>query len=72
MLRREALGRPITDVVAVFEGQGRGGAVECVFGLSKCDPEAPCPLHPFWESIRGAYGKMLGGTSIGDLTASRR
>ncbi len=72
VLRREALRRPITDVVEVFEGQGARGAEECAFGLARCDKEAPCPLHPFWESIRGTYGAMLRKTSIGDLTALRR
>ena len=72
MLRREALRRPITDIVTVFEGRSARRAQECVFGLSRCDATDPCPLHPFWESIRGTYDDMLRKTSIGDLTAVRR
>jgi Rrf2 family protein len=72
MLRREALRLPITHIVAIFEGRGAGRAQECVFGLSRCDERDPCPLHPFWESIRGTYQDMLRKTSIGDLTAMRR
>jgi Rrf2 family transcriptional regulator, iron-sulfur cluster assembly transcription factor len=72
VLRREALRRPITDVVEVFEGRGAHAAEECAFGLERCDERAPCPLHPFWESIRETYGEMLRTTSIGDLTALRR
>jgi Rrf2 family protein len=72
MLRHEALRRPITDVVAIFEGRGARGVAECAFGLSRCDEKDPCPLHPFWESIREKYDDMLRKTSIGDLTATRR
>jgi len=72
VLRREALRRPITDIVTIFEGRSARGAQECVFGLSRCDATDPCPLHPFWESIRGTYDDMLRKTSIGDLTAVRR
>ena len=72
MLRREALRRPIADVVTIFEGRSARGAQECAFGLSRCDETDPCPLHPFWESIRENYDDMLRTTSIGDLTAVRR
>ena len=71
-LRRESLRRPITDVVTIFEGRASRGAEECVFGLSRCDANDPCPLHPFWESIRETYDEMMRTTSIGDLTAMRR
>lgn len=71
VLREEALGRPITDVVRIFEGSTRGDR-ECAFGLSRCDSENPCALHPFWDRIRGAYSEMLDGTSIGDLKPVRR
>ncbi len=71
-LRREALRRPITEVVTIFDGRGARAAQECAFGLSRCDEREPCPLHPFWESIRGTYDDMLRKTSIGDLTAVRR
>ena len=72
VLRREAQRRPITDVVEIFEGRGARAAQECAFGLARCDEEAPCPLHPFWESIRETYGEMLRKTSIGVLTAPNR
>jgi Rrf2 family protein len=72
VLRREALRRPLTDIVAIFEGRAASGIQGCAFGLSRCDENDPCPLHPFWESIRATYGDMLRKTSIGDLTAVRR
>jgi Rrf2 family iron-sulfur cluster assembly transcriptional regulator len=72
VLRREALRRPITDIVTIFEGRSSRGARECAFGLSRCDETDPCALHPFWEGIRENYDDMLRKTSIGDLTAVRR
>ncbi len=71
-LRRDALRRPITDIVTIFEGRSARGVHECVFGLARCDETQPCPLHPFWERIRGTYDDMLRKTSIGDLTAVNR
>jgi DNA-binding IscR family transcriptional regulator len=71
-MRREALRRPLTDIVAIFEGRAAPGVQECAFGLSRCDESDPCPLHPFWENIRTTYGEMLRETTIGDLTAMRR
>jgi Rrf2 family protein len=72
VLRREALRRPITDIVVLFEGREARRSQECACGLSRCDEITPCSLHPFWENIRATYGKMLRDTSIGDLTAVRR
>lgn len=72
VLRRETLRRPLTDIVAIFEGRAALGVQECAFGLSRCDKSDPCPLHPFWENIRAKYDEMLRKTTIGDLTAMRR
>lgn len=71
-LRREALRRPITDIVAIFEGDHAEEAQECALGLSRCDETNPCPLHPFWAKIRDTYLDMLQKTSIKDLTTLRR
>ncbi len=72
MIRREALRRPIMDVVAIFEGLDARDAQECAFGLDRCDEKNPCPLHPFWKKIRETYADMLQKTSIQDLRAGRR
>lgn len=65
MLDRQALGVPIAEVVQLFDGQRDESA--CVFGLPRCDPEHPCPLHPYWETIAASYDRMLEGVTIGQL-----
>lgn len=27
----------------------------CVFGWQTCDEDRPCPLHPFWKSLRDDF-----------------
>ncbi|MCU0305851.1 MAG: Rrf2 family transcriptional regulator [Thermoanaerobaculales bacterium] len=66
-LRREALGRPIADVLAAIEGANATVRTECLFGLPSCDCENPCPLHSYWESIRQTYNTMLREVTVGDL-----
>ena len=66
-LRPEASGRPIAEIVAIFEGVDRTGREDCVFGLGECDSEHPCPLHDHWEGILKLYREMLSETTVADL-----
>jgi len=66
-LRRQALKRPIGEVLEIFDGLGVATREDCVFGLPQCRSENPCPLHFYWERIRALYGEMLSQTRIEDL-----
>jgi Rrf2 family protein len=66
-LRPEALKRPIEEILAIFEGVGSTNREDCVFGHPECNSDNPCPLHPYWERIRGAYREMLSRTTVADL-----
>lgn len=62
-----ALGMPIKEVLAVFEGDARAVPRDCAFGLAACDGDHPCPLHSDWERIRDGYARMVTETTIGQL-----
>ncbi len=66
-LRRKALHTPISEVVAIFEGLENTTRKDCLFGLPECNADDPCPLHSYWERIRGIYHEMLAETRIADL-----
>jgi len=69
VLEARALRMPISEVVELFDGpQGRS----CLFGLPKCDPDHPCPLHGHWERISKTYDRMLASVTISDLKGSER
>lgn len=69
-LRQDALGRPIEEILAIFDGVDSTRREDCVFGQPQCDAENPCPLHPYWERIRGTYREMLSKTTVADLGAN--
>ena len=66
-LRAEALDRPIGEILAIFDGVASTRREECAFGNPECDSDHPCPLHPYWERIRGTYREMLTKTTVSDL-----
>lgn len=66
-LRERAADVPIRRVLAIFEGVGAAERPECVFGLPECDADHPCPLHPYWERIRGTLDEMVSSTTVADL-----
>jgi len=69
-LRREGLDRPLAEVVAVFDGRRSEG--ECLFGIEHCDAAKPCPLHDWWDRVRGSYEEMLRTVRIRDLRSTSR
>jgi Rrf2 family protein len=66
-LRDEAVGRPIEEILAIFDGVASTRPGECAFGQPECDAAHPCPLHPYWERIRDTYREMLTKTTVADL-----
>ncbi len=63
----EARGRPLVDVVRIFEGDKPSCIPSCIFGLPACDDGNPCALHGHWSEIRDSFGAMLRTTTIGEL-----
>lgn len=70
-LRPAAVDRPVRDVLAIIDGEDRTRRTDCVFGLEECDESNPCPLHGYWEAIRGIFTSMLDDARIADLGSER-
>ena len=64
-IRPEAGSQPILDVLETFEGTPQKDL--CIFGLTKCDRDNPCPLHDRWEGIQKAYRDMLASVTVAEL-----
>jgi Rrf2 family protein len=71
-LEPAALSRPIMDIVTLFDGLNGCRAESCAFGLSHCDEDNPCPLHPYWGRIRETYVDMLNSTPVENLKVVER
>jgi Rrf2 family protein len=71
-VRDSALEWPIRDVLASIDGADSVDRTDCVFGLPECDDSNPCPLHPYWESIRDNYQAMVSNTTVADLATGSR
>jgi Rrf2 family protein len=67
-IRPDALDRPIRDVLEIIDGVDSVDHRDCVFGLTSCDDDNPCPLHPYWERIRQAYKEMVTTRKVSDLS----
>jgi Rrf2 family protein len=39
----------------------------CAFGWGQCDPERPCPLHPVWSRLNGAFAAWSEETTLDDV-----
>jgi Rrf2 family iron-sulfur cluster assembly transcriptional regulator len=63
----DAAGRPLLDIVRVFEGDRPAGIPACIFGLPECGDANPCPLHDQWTIIRDSFQTLLCTTMVGDL-----
>jgi Rrf2 family protein len=57
----------LLEVVEPFEHVSRWSG--CILGRSECSDETPCAIHDRWKSVRTAYLRMLGQTTIADLVA---
>ncbi len=56
----------LSDIVKAIDGDQI--YVGCGLGLKRCNPQAPCPLHDHFLSIRNDLKSMLQNTAIIDLT----
>lgn len=43
----------------------------CAFGLTECDPDAPCPLHHLYTSLHAASRSWAREHTLADLDLSR-
>jgi Rrf2 family iron-sulfur cluster assembly transcriptional regulator len=65
------LDRPIRDVVVLFDGVEKTNRTDCGFGLPKCNPANPCPLHVYWSRVQETVQIMLDEVKVRDLAGSR-
>jgi Rrf2 family protein len=56
------------EIIAPLEDLGRLG--QCILGHDMCNPEAPCPMHTRWASVRESYLDMLNQTTLADLQSA--
>ncbi len=66
-----AVDRPIRDVVGLFDGIERVEHTSCGFGLPRCNPADPCPLHIYWARMQVTLTEMLDEVKVGDLAGKR-
>jgi Rrf2 family protein len=57
----------ITIIELVSHMEGSGVISGCIFGLSKCSDEAPCPLHEKYAPIRESVRNLLQTETISSL-----
>lgn len=66
-LRDDSGDRPLCDVLKAIDGDEHTHRTDCAFGLPACNPDDPCPLHPWWEQMRTIYEDGITITRISDL-----
>lgn len=64
------LGRPAKEIC--FSDVLRAVAFEvhaddCAFGWGNCNPQKPCPLHPAWTRMKGAFVDWSARTTLADI-----
>lgn len=42
-------------------------ADDCAFGWGNCNAAAPCPLHPAWTRMKGAFVEWSARTTLADV-----
>ena len=55
----------VLDLVSHIEGSDI--VTKCIFGLSKCSDEAPCPMHEKYIPVRKSIEKLLQTETISSL-----
>ena len=53
------------DILAAAEADSE--PVACAFGWGRCDASRPCPLHPSWTQLKGAYEKWAQITTLASI-----
>ena len=57
----------LRDVLTAIEGDAV--LTGCLYGLSSCSDENPCPLHEGWKDVRGRIEAALFNNTLADLVA---
>lgn len=52
----------LLDVIAAIDGLHF--STGCALGFPECDDEVPCPVHPYWKSLRGEVMRMFAKKSL--------
>jgi Rrf2 family iron-sulfur cluster assembly transcriptional regulator len=60
----------LLDIVEAVEGPSR--STRCVLRQQRCDPSAPCAIHPVWAAAQSGVIDVLAGTSLFALVESER
>ncbi len=55
----------LSDVVRTLEGDDFFDT--CLLGLPGCGASKPCPMHRFWQEIRGALKQEFETTSLAEM-----
>jgi len=66
-LARPAPAIRLAEIVQAFEGPGFGR--DCLFGLSSCSDDRPCPLHATWARLRDGLVAEIEHRTVADLVA---
>ena len=69
-LRRLPARLSILEVVETVEGPAR--STRCVLRQQRCDPDAPCAIHPIWSSAQDGVIETLGETTLAALVERER
>jgi Rrf2 family protein len=56
---------PIIRLISAIEGERSFSG--CSFGLRKCDPDNPCPLHEKYAPIKEAINKLITEETVQSL-----
>jgi Rrf2 family transcriptional regulator, iron-sulfur cluster assembly transcription factor len=69
-LARPANKLTVREVLAASPDADQRGS--CVLGLSRCNDDAPCPLHWSWKDLRNQIEKLMDQTTLAHLSRNAR
>jgi len=61
-LARPATSITLLDIIAAIDGLHF--ATGCALGFPECDDHVPCPIHPYWRSLREQVMRMFAKKSL--------
>ena len=64
-LARPALSIRLSEIL--LGGRDSGLLGDCLLGLSTCNDEEPCQLHPHWKDVREQIEKRVKNTRLSEL-----
>ncbi len=54
------------DILEAVDYQAEMG--RCAFGIGRCNPDNPCPLHPAWSTLQGQFLVWASSNRLDSLT----